>query len=149
MLSSAFAQEKYPREIETRFETARKSCREDMAGATDATTATFKPKAVAKLDLSGDGRDDYIIDYGQASCDDNHAFFCGSGGCYLAILVAKRDGRFVTVFDDQVLDHRLSARRGARTITLDLHHNDCSGGVEFCVKRARITDKPLALKQVR
>ena len=148
-LSTASAQEKYPREIEKIFETARKECRRDMAGADANTTATFKPTAVRKLDLTGDGRDDYIVDFGQASCDDNHAFFCGSGGCYLTILVAKPGGRLVEVFKDQVLDYELSGGRGARTITLNLHHNDCSYGQEFCVKKARITGKPLRLRELR
>lgn len=140
---------KYPREIEALFEAARKSCREDMAGATDATTVTFKPAAIRKLDLSGDGRDDYIVDYGQAACDDNGAFFCGSGGCNLTILVARPNGSFVTVFDDQVLNYRLSAGPGARTITINPHHSDCAGRRDVCVKRARITGKPLALKEVK
>ena len=146
-LSGASAQD-YPREIKARFETAKESCKDAAGHGPDTKGVVVKPEAIRKIDLNGDRRDDYIVDYTHVSCDDNHAYFCGSGGCYLAILIAKQDGYFATVYDDQVLDYELTKKRGPHVITLSLHHSDCHDGREFCVKRGRITAKPLKLKMV-
>jgi hypothetical protein len=149
VLSTAAAQD-YPHEIQARFETARNDCKDAAGHGPDTKGVIFKPKAIRKLDLTGDRRDDYILDYAHVSCDDNSAYFCGSGGCTLAILVTKRDGSLATVYDDQVLAYELSKGRAPYAITLSLHPADCpSSNTAACVKRARITVKPLALKQVK
>ena len=145
VMTLAAAQD-YPREIQVRFETAREECKDAGGHGPDSKGVVVKPEAIRKLGLNGDRRDDYIVDYTHVSCDDNRSYFCGSGGCYLAILIGKPDGSFATVYDDQVLGYELSKKRGPRIVTLALHHNDCHDGREFCVKRGRITAKPLVLK---
>jgi hypothetical protein len=48
---------------------------------------SFVPDIVRKLDLTGDGRDDYIVSFADTKCADREAACCGTGGCVLDILV--------------------------------------------------------------
>jgi hypothetical protein len=54
--------------------------------------------AIRKLDLSGEGHVDYILDDSAVSCGDAFAW-CGSGGCSVAIFMQTANG-YMKVFDD-------------------------------------------------
>jgi hypothetical protein len=75
----------YPTEIRRALVVADEACRR-------ATRVTLSINAVRKLDLNGDGRDDYIVDFHEAECVGRASFFCGTSGCDLLILVALRGG---------------------------------------------------------
>ena len=74
--------------------------------------------------------------------------YCGTGGCNIAILVAKPDGSFVSVFDGRVRRYDIKPGRGARQIKFDLHGGYCGkAGAYPCPKTQRITDKPFGFKE--
>ena len=101
-----------------------------------------------KLDLTGDGREDYMVDMHEVQCIDREHIFCGTGGCNLIILVALKDGRLRTVFDGMVRSHEIGKGPGARTISFDLHGGYCGlAGAYTCPKKRRISDKPFRFGQ--
>ena len=92
----------YPTEIRRALVEADEICR--RAGGT---RVTLSVNAVRKLDLNGDGREDYIVDFHEAECVGRTSFFCGTGGCDLLILVALRGGALRKVFDDRVREYEI------------------------------------------
>jgi len=134
-MSPALADD-YPAEVSAVIAGARKYC-EDNGGKFAAT-----PAAVRKAALNGDSRDDYIVDLNEASCDGVGGAFCGTGGCEISILVATPSGRFVTVFNNQVLDYEILSETHA--MKFQLHGSYCGGhgGGSRCIKTHRITAKP-------
>jgi hypothetical protein len=87
----------YPPEVRKSLQQANEECTREGGGA-----VTFAPDTVRKIDLTGDGRDDYIVDFQNTQCADREAAYCGTGGCDMDILVALADGRIRTVFSDRV-----------------------------------------------
>ncbi len=59
----------YPPEVRKALHSADEECKRQGGGE-----ATLEPDAVRKLDLSGDGRDDYIVDFRYAQCTGQKAF---------------------------------------------------------------------------
>ena len=113
---------------------------------------SFAPDTVRKIDLTGDGRDDYIVDFRDTKCGDRETTYCGTGGCVMKILVTRPDGSVREVFDGYVLRYRIIAspvKRGvARTVRFDLHGSFCGGfGPQACVKKQIITATPFAFRQ--
>jgi hypothetical protein len=47
---------------------------------------------IRRIDLDGDGRDDFILDDGQFRCSKGAPGWCGSGGCSVEVFLAKPDG---------------------------------------------------------
>ena len=92
----------YPKDVQAALQNARDERRRQGGSG-----VTFAPGTVRKLDLNGDGRDDYIVDLREAECAGRPAAFCGTGGWSLDILVALRGGRFRTVFSDRVREYEL------------------------------------------
>jgi hypothetical protein len=137
--AAAAAQEKsYPAEVRAVLAEARKACTDE-----EGKRVRFAPQAVRKLDLTGDGRADFIVDLNHAKCDDRDTTFCGTGGCDFTILVAKPDGGFTQVFSQRVLAYRIEGTSGACTVRFDLHGSRCGKvGADECVKRQRISDRP-------
>jgi hypothetical protein len=56
------------------------------------------PDAIRKLDLSGEGHADYILDDSAVSCGGEYGW-CGSGGCGVVIFMQTANG-YAKVFDD-------------------------------------------------
>src|SRR5882757_1586959 len=75
------------------IDSARKACRQS-----NGLRLTVKPQAVRAIDLTGDGRLDFIVDFEQVECERRENIFCGTGGCDLAIVVALGGGKFRQVF---------------------------------------------------
>ena len=120
-----------------------RSCR--RAGGT---SVTLSVNAVRKLDLNGDGREDYIVDFHEAECVGRTSFFCGTGGCDLLILVALRGGALRKVFDDRVREYEILSGRGPSEIRFVLHGSYCGGhGNPSCEKTRRITSEPFKFEQ--
>ena len=133
---SASAQEPVGAKLAT--DAARKACRQ-----ANGLRLTLKPEAVRSIDLTGDGRPDYIVDFEHAECERRESIFCGTGGCDLAIVVALGGGRYRQVFRQHVLRYAIEDGKGARTIRFDLHGTYCGKtGPEPCVKRRQIDAKP-------
>lgn len=129
----------FPTEIRRALVSAEDACR--RAGGA---RVTLSVNAVRKVDLTGDGRDDYIIDFHETECVGRAAFFCGTGGCGLLILVALRGGALRKVFDDRVREYEILSGRGASDIRFVLHGSYCGGhGNPSCEKTHRITSEPI------
>lgn len=126
---------------------ANEACDSQGGGA-----VTFAPDPVRKLDLTGDGRDDFIVDFRDTKCGDRESTYCGTGGCVLDILVARLDGSVRAVFDGYVRSYSIVAppTKGgaARTIRFDLHGSYCGGfGAQACVKEKAITATPFEFRK--
>ena len=138
---------KYPPEVESSLEFARKECKE-----AEGTKTTFGEKTVRKIDLTGDGRADYIVSMDEAKCEGWESYFCGTGGCGLEILVALPNGKYVSVFDARVRSYKILPGKGAKSgnkrIQFELHGGYCGrSGVPSCYKTRRITTKPFQFKE--
>ena len=77
----------YPKDVQAVLDHATKFCREEGGNGTE-----FSAEDIQKIDLTGDGRDDFIVHLQNAKCGEREAVFCGTGGCDLEILIANRDG---------------------------------------------------------
>ncbi|WP_454647386.1 hypothetical protein [Bradyrhizobium liaoningense] len=137
----------YPPGVQTALRYANEECDAQEGGK-----VTFAPNTVRKLDLTGDGREDYIVDFQDARCGDRETTYCGTGGCVMKILVTLPDGSLREVFDGYVRSYKIVAppmkRGAAHTIRFDLHGSFCGGfGAQACWKAKAITATPFAFKQ--
>jgi len=133
----------YPTGVRRALVAADESCR--RAGGT---RVTLTVNAVRRLDLNGDGRDDYIADFHETECGGRASFFCGTGGCDLLILVAQRGGALRKIFDDRVRGYEILSGRGPGEIRFLLHGSYCGGhGNPSCEKTRRITSEPFKFEQ--
>ena len=137
----------YPPGVQTALRYANEECESQQGGK-----VTFAPDTVRKIDLTGDGHEDYIVDFQDTKCGDRETTYCGTGGCVMKILVTLPDGSVREVFGGHVLRYRIMApavkRSAARTVRFDLHGSFCGGfGAQACVKQKAITATPFAFKQ--
>jgi hypothetical protein len=136
---TAFNPDAYPPEVRKSLRYANEECARDGSGE-----VTFAPDTVQKRDLTGDGRDDYIVDFRDTECAGSQAVYCGTGGCTIEILVTLPDGKVRSVFNDRVRTIEISEGKGPRTVRFALHGSYCGGhGNPSCSKEHRITAKPL------
>jgi hypothetical protein len=137
----------YPPDVQKALRYAVEECDSQSGGA-----VTFAGDTVRKVDLNGDDRADYIVDFRDAKCGDRETTYCGTGGCVMTILVTLPDGSVRSVFDGYVRSYKIlapSMKRGAaRTVRFDLHGSYCGGfGAQACVREKAITATPFAFKQ--
>jgi hypothetical protein len=143
-----FDASKYPAEVQKALRYANAECT-----ANDGGDVTFAPGTVTTLDLTGGGRDDYIIQFGDTKCAaGTRAIFCGSGGCLMNILVTLPNGKIRKVFDGYVRSYDIrpdpsKAIQGPRTIGFELHGAYCGGhGTPSCLRDKRIGTTPFEFK---
>lgn len=111
---------------------------------------TFATNTVRRIDLTGDGREDHIVDFSEAKCDGVASAFCGTAGCTIDIIVTLPNGKSRSVFSDRVRSYDILPGEGARTVTFALHGSFCGrSGNPSCIKRQRITSKPFAFREPR
>lgn len=139
---------KSPAEVQKALGYAGAGCKADDGG-----DVTFAPGTVTALDLTGDGRDDCIIQFGDTKCAaGSRAVFCGSGGCLMNILVTLPNGRIRKVFDGYVRSYDIRPdpsrpTHGPRTIGFELQGAYCGGrGTPSCPRDKRITAAPFEFK---
>ena len=132
----------YPSGVRKALRYANDECTRQGGGA-----VSFAPDTVRKFDLTGDGRDDYIVDFRETVCADREVAYCGTGGCRLDILVTLPNGKIRSVFSDRVRAYEILAGEVARIIRFELHGSYCGGhGNPSCIKEYRITAKPFEFK---
>ena len=140
--ASAQSEMSYPSAIRDDLEQARKEC----ADADDG-KFTFEPGAVRKVDLTGNKRADYIVNFDEFKCSTFESIFCGTGGCQLIIYVTAKDGGLRRVFSGRVRAYWISKAAGPKTITFDLHGGFCGkAGADDCRKKKLITEKPFKFR---
>ncbi|RXT46021.1 hypothetical protein [Bradyrhizobium betae] len=137
----------YPPGVQKAVRYANEECESQGGGA-----VSFAANTVRRIDLTGDGRDDYIVDFSNTKCGERETTYCGTGGCVMTILVTLPDRSVRQVFDGYVRSYAIVAppmKRGApRTIRFDLHGSYCGGfGAQACVKQKAITTTPFAFSQ--
>ncbi|WP_245471880.1 MULTISPECIES: hypothetical protein [Bradyrhizobium] len=136
----------YPPGVQTALRYANEECTSQDGGE-----VSFAPDTVRQIDLTGDGRDDYIVDFSETKCGGRETTYCGTGGCVMNILVTLPDGSVRKVFDGYVRSYTImppAVKRGAARIRFDLHGSFCGGfGPQACVKQKTITATPFAFKQ--
>ncbi|MBW7968680.1 hypothetical protein [Bradyrhizobium sp. BR 10289] len=142
-----FSPSDYPPGVQKAVRYANEECESQGGGA-----VSFAPDTVRRIDLTGDGRDDYIVDFSNTRCGERETTYCGTGGCVMTILVTLPDGEVRPVFDGYVRSYTIVAppmkRGAARTIRFDLHGSFCGGfGAQACSKERAITARPFAFKQ--
>jgi hypothetical protein len=121
----------YPTGVRRALVAADESCR--RAGGT---RGTLTVNAVRRLDLNGDGRDDYIVDFHETECGGRASFFCGTGGCDLLILVAQRGGALRKIFDDRVRGYEILSGRGpAKSASYSMVHIAAVTAIHHAKKR--------------
>jgi hypothetical protein len=130
----------YPPEVNASIAGAKKYC-EGNGGK-----FTIPPSAVHGVELNGDKRDDYVVDFTDATCDGADGGLCGTGGCEIDVLVALPSGKFVSVFSSPVLSWEVVA--ATHSMRFQLHGGYCGehGGGSHCMKTHRITTKPFGYK---
>jgi hypothetical protein len=132
----------YPPEVRKALRYANQECTRQGGGA-----VTFAPDTVRNLDLTGDGRDDYIVDFRDTECAGRQAVYCGTSGCSIEILVTLPNGKVRSVFSDRVRSYEILPGERARTVRFELHGSYCGGhGSPSCVKERRITAKPFGFE---
>jgi hypothetical protein len=143
-----FDASKYPAEVQMALGYASDECK-----AHDGGEATLAANTVTTLDLTGDGRDDYIVQFGDTQCAAaTRAVFCGTGGCLMNILVTLPNGKVRKVFDGYVRSYDIRPDpskpiQGPRTIGFELHGGYCGGhGTPSCPREKRITTTPFDFK---
>lgn len=82
---AAAQQSEPPREVQALLRDVRFSCVPGPAGR-------LRQGAVQSADLNGDGRADYVIDFGAIDCPSGSPGYCGSGGCRIDAVVSSPDG---------------------------------------------------------
>ena len=137
----------YPPGVQKALRYANEECESQDGGP-----VTFAVDTVRKVDLTGDGREDYIVDFRDTRCGERETTYCGTGGCVMTILVTLPDGSVRPVFDGYVRSYKIVAppmkRGAARTVRFDLHGSYCGGfGAQACWKEKAITATPFAFKQ--
>jgi hypothetical protein len=139
---------KYPKDVQTALAYASDECKSQGGGE-----AILAPDAVQTVDLTADGRPDYIIQFGGTKCSaGTRAVFCGSGGCLINILVTLPNGHVRKVFDNYVRSFDIrpdpaKATTSPRTIGFELHGGYCGGhGTPSCNKQHKITAAPFDFK---
>lgn len=142
----AFNAADYPAEVQKALRYANEECAAQGGGA-----VSFAPDTVRKIDLTGDGRDDYIVDFRDTNCEGREAAYCGTGGCVMDILVTLPNGSVRRVFDGYVRNYQIKPKpmkAGAvRTIRFELHGGYCGGhGSPSCYREQGITATPFVFK---
>ena len=140
--ATAAGAQDFPRGIQQALDRHKTHCL-DQGG----TAVTFDRKAVRKIDLNRDGRDDYILDMRDTVCEEMRHAYCGTGGCEVEILIAQRDGSYTSIFSDTIHGYRIRPGRGVRSVRFSLHGGFCGkSGPSDCRKTRRIDGKPFRLK---
>jgi hypothetical protein len=128
----------YPIEIRKALSYGPEECKRQGGGK-----VTFAANTVRKVDLTGDGVDDYIISFAKTACAGRQAVYCGTAGCTLDIYVTLPNGKQRMVFSDRVWGYDILPGEGARTLRFDLHGSYCGGaGASECRKEHKITHRP-------
>ncbi len=98
------------------IEAARGECRSLEKGVLEV-----QDGAVTRIDVSGDGKPDAIVDSSKFACSSAASFFCGTGGCAVTIIV---DGQAT---DFLAKGWKVVDWNGAPVVLLAVHGNACGG----------------------
>ena len=113
----AYAQQAaLPNEVNAAIEEAKKDCNE---------TVRLRPGFMASKDVNGDGKPDYILDYGKFECGGTITAYCGSAGCLTQVFASLPDGTYAKAWDENVRAIRFATVKGKPAMIVDLHGSAC------------------------
>src|SRR5262245_46906468 len=108
---------------------------QDMLKGCQPERSVLKKGLVAAKDINGDGRKDYIVQYGGLPCGNEPNGFCGTGGCRTQVFASLRDGTYAKVLDDTVRDVRFTRVKGRPAMVLSVHGSECGRmGASRCIQ---------------
>lgn len=95
-----------------------------------ANLTTPPPRMFSKVDINGDGKPDWRVDYEHAP---NASLWCGTGGCRNELWVSGPGDSYRRVMSVGMRLFKLSRRGGVARLDLDFHGSLCGGyGVQAC-----------------
>lgn len=86
--------------------------------------AKFEKGFMTRKDINGDGKEDYILDYGHFVCGGISTTFCGSAGCTTTAYASSGSG-YVKVLDENVRGLEFRTIGGRPAMLLGLHGSAC------------------------
>ncbi len=100
-------------------------------GQTPPANLTTPPAEMfSKVDINGDGKPDWRVDYEHAP---NASLWCGTGGCRNELWVSGPGDSYRRVMSVGMRLFKLSRRGGVARLDLDFHGSLCGGyGVQAC-----------------
>ena len=100
-------------------------------GQTPPANLTTPPaRMFSKIDINGDGKPDWRVDYEHAP---NASLWCGTGGCRNELWVSGPGDSYRRVMSVGMRLFKLSRRGGVTRLDLDFHGSLCGGyGVQAC-----------------
>lgn len=107
--AQAQSKSSYPPEIQKDLDEARKEC-----AAADNGKAQVKPGFVRKLDMAGNKRADYVVDFGKLKCSTFESVYCGTGGCLHTTSMSRPSAATCAASFPEMSASTRSARRRAR-----------------------------------
>jgi hypothetical protein len=138
----AFKATDYPLEIRKALSYAPEACKRQGDGEGEV---TFAPDTVRKVDLDGDGRDDYVVSFQQTKCSSYWGAFCGTAGCDMDFFVTLPNGKLRNVFTSRIRGYEILTDSIVR---FELHGSYCGrSGNPSCLKEQKITGKPFVFKE--
>ena len=101
---------------------------EELTDPDNPPTADFRtpPASMFKpVDINGDGKSDWQVDYGGAPVP---GMWCGTGGCVTELWVSQPDnGGWAKVTEEQFREIRITRRNGVTRLDADFHGSVCGG----------------------
>jgi hypothetical protein len=127
VLATAASAQSLPKVVQDAIDSSSKDCHPEQ----------FKQLKgfVRQQDVNGDGRPDFILNYGEAQCGDvpGGVYYCGTGGCLTQVFVSRDDGTYMQVLDENVRRLRFARIKGRSAMLIDLHGSACGrAGAEPC-----------------
>lgn len=107
----------------------------DPDAPTGVDVTTPPPDMFTPVDINGDGKPDWKVDYAAAP---NPSLFCGSGGCEVELWASQPGGGWSKVMDELVRASTVTRTAGVTRLEVDFHGTVCGGsGVDPCGRAYR------------
>jgi hypothetical protein len=120
----AQAQENLPPQVKAEIEEARAFCKDQKDQKDQG--LIMGVDFIERRDINGDGIDDFILHYDDASCGKPvRWFFCGTGGCTIQVFASVSDEGYVTVWDDVAYNVSFERLKGRPAMSIELHGVHC------------------------
>lgn len=125
LIAQAQAEQALPQVVEAAIAENKKQCEEGKIA--------LKPGFVSTKDINGDGKPDYVLNYGFFQCGEFETLLCGTGGCLNEVFASLDEGGYATAWNENARSIRFARVKGRPAMLLDLHGAVCGrNGNEPC-----------------
>jgi hypothetical protein len=102
--------------------------RKDCSSFENGVLATTR-KAIPRIDLTGDGIPDTIIDSHEFRCSTSASMYCGTGGCSLWVIVGD------TSYPYMAKGWKIVEWANSKILLLEVHGSECGGtNLRKCIR---------------